>query len=161
MFYRLSEENGEIKFVPIVVSGGSDEPKSHNSDSERYGSVMSLLTGVKETHHENGLENRGYKSHVSASVAQGEDLFGFLTLDTNENIEFGKPDELNLQLLARMIAAVCLAANRGKHSKSARDGEPPAETAKPATPDWDCFPEGNREHASDARIRAQASEACA
>ena len=76
--------------------------------------MMSLRTGIKQTHHENGLETRGYKSYVSASLAQGEDLFGFLTLDTNENIEFGKRDELNLQLLARMIAAFCVAARRGE-----------------------------------------------
>lgn len=132
VFFRLSEENGGIVFVPIVVSGRSDEPKTHNSDSERYGSMMSLLVGIKETHHENGLENRGYKSYVSASVAQGEDLFGLLTLDTNENTEFGKRDELNLQLLARMIAAFCVAADRGKHIKAAH--EPPAEAAKPAEP---------------------------
>ena len=117
VFYGLVEAEGADALMPVYFAGRNDEPKTHIQGSDRHESMMKLLMGTRETHCENGLDDRDYQSYVSASVSHGDDVYGLLTVDTLSDHKFQPSDELNLQLLARLVGAFFAGAERGRHAQ--------------------------------------------
>lgn len=117
VFYGLGKIDDQWAFNPTHKSGRGSAPKKHIRDSVRFAEMLDLLNGQNQTHTNHQIEGRSYKCFVSASVKHHNQLYGLLTLDTNQDFPFDARDELNLKLLANLIATFFAATERKQHRK--------------------------------------------